>query len=101
MGGPAPPGAAISASPSSNGTYTYGAASGYGGQPAGYQHMGQQQGQQQDYSAAWAQYYAQVIFRRKILAKFFTYFMRKLNLKIFWTSFEKLWTIFITWKFSN
>lgn len=59
VGGPAPPGAAISASPSSNGTYTYGAASAYGGQPAGYQHMSQQQGQQQDYSAAWAQYYAQ------------------------------------------
>ena len=60
MGGPAPPGAAISASPSSGGGYSYQSQS-YGSQQGHYgQYPGQSGQQQQDYSQAWAQYYAQV-----------------------------------------
>merc|ERR1712176_209024 len=59
VGGPAPPGAAISASPSSGGGYSYQSQS-YGSQQGHYgQYPGQSGQQQQDYSQAWAQYYAQ------------------------------------------
>lgn len=72
VGGPAPPGAAISNSPQTGG-YQYqnggggSSGGGYGGGQQGGQSYGGQQGgygqsgaPQQDYSAAWAQYYAQM-----------------------------------------
>lgn len=58
VGGPAPPGAAISASPSSGGGYSYQSQS-YGQQGHYGQYPGQSGQQQQDYTQAWAQYYAQ------------------------------------------
>ena len=61
VGGPAPPGAAISASPASGGGYSYQQSNSYGQQGHyGQQYPGQSGQQQQDYSQAWAQYYAQV-----------------------------------------
>ena len=56
VGGPAPPGAAISQNASSNGTYNYNSSSYPSSGQSGYQSGSGQQ----DYSAAWAQYYAQV-----------------------------------------
>ena len=54
VGGPAPPGAAIANNSSGTG-YSYTGQNSYGSSNGG--------GQQQDYSAAWAQYYAQVEIR--------------------------------------
>jgi len=56
VGGPAPPGAAISQNASSNGTYNYNSSSYPSSGQSGYQSGSGQQ----DYSAAWAQYYAQM-----------------------------------------
>jgi len=59
VGGPAPPGAAISATPSTGG-YSYGQYPQPQQNTYSHSYPGQSGQQQQDYSAAWAQYYAQL-----------------------------------------
>ena len=66
VGGPAPPGAAISNSPQTGG-YQYQQSS-YQNNSSYNSSYGSSGAPQQDYSAAWAQYYAQVMLSLRVLS---------------------------------